>query len=152
MVDAVGSTAYTYDTNGPLAAEDGPWDSDIVSYAYDSHRQRTGLSLSQLAAGDWTQCQLDSVVTGSAVPVAGAIWGSPTSSIVNGSTGVWASKQPMRARIIPVNPEPQPRHSLTPVEFRFHGLPLSAPEGDALARTRSAQRRDGRGSKAEVPP
>ena len=54
LVDAVGSTAYTYNANGLPAAEDGPWDSDIVSYAYDSHRHRTGLSLAQPAAGDWT--------------------------------------------------------------------------------------------------
>ena len=86
LVDAVGSMAYAYHANGLPAAEDGPWDSDAVSDTCDSHRQRTGLSLAQPAAGDWTLCQLESVVNGSAAPVAGAIWGSPTSVTVNGST------------------------------------------------------------------
>jgi RHS repeat-associated protein len=44
---------FTYTTANLLASEDGPWDSDIVSYGYQ-HRLRTSLGLSQVNASDWT--------------------------------------------------------------------------------------------------
>jgi YD repeat-containing protein len=31
MVDAAGTTKFTYDSAGNLASEDGPWSSDTVS-------------------------------------------------------------------------------------------------------------------------
>jgi hypothetical protein len=34
MVDAVGTSRYTYTDFGALLSEDGPWDSDTVSYGY----------------------------------------------------------------------------------------------------------------------
>ncbi len=54
LVDAVGATAFTYNTNGLLGAEDGPWASDTVSYGYNAGRLRSSLSLSQ-PIGSWTQ-------------------------------------------------------------------------------------------------
>src|SRR5436190_1562262 len=53
MVDAVGTTAYGY-AKQFLASEDGPWDSDTVSYTYNN-RLRNGLSLPQPNASSWTQ-------------------------------------------------------------------------------------------------
>ena len=34
MVDAVGTTRYTYSNFGAVASEDGPRDNDTVSYTY----------------------------------------------------------------------------------------------------------------------
>ena len=45
MIDAVGTTVYTY-ANQFLASQDRPWDSDTVSYTY-ANRLRSGLSLLQ---------------------------------------------------------------------------------------------------------
>ena len=36
LVDAAGTTAYTYSTSGDLLTEDGPWSSDTVTYTYHS--------------------------------------------------------------------------------------------------------------------
>ena len=58
MVDAVGTTRYTFDSGGLLASEDGPWDSDTVTYAYANPytiRLRTSLSLQQPNGSDWSQ-------------------------------------------------------------------------------------------------
>jgi RHS repeat-associated protein len=52
MVDAVGTTKYTYTTGGQLLTEDGPFASDTVSNTY-LNRLRTGLALGQ-PAGLWT--------------------------------------------------------------------------------------------------
>jgi RHS repeat-associated protein len=54
MVDAVGTTRYTYDTVGELLSEDGPWSSDVVNYTY-ANRLRTGLSVSAPNASAWSQ-------------------------------------------------------------------------------------------------
>src|SRR5262245_11380016 len=46
MVDAVGTTKYTYTSGGQLYTEDGPFTSDTVTNIYTS-RLRTGLGLQQ---------------------------------------------------------------------------------------------------------
>src|SRR3989442_11666486 len=53
MVDAAGTTAYGYTSFGALQSEDGPWDSDTVTYSY-TNQLRSGLSLSQPNASPWT--------------------------------------------------------------------------------------------------
>ena len=53
MVDAVGTSKYTYDGAGQILSEDGPWDSDTVSYTY-SARLRSSLNLFQPGASAWT--------------------------------------------------------------------------------------------------
>ena len=52
MVDAVGTTAYTYTSGGELYTEDGPFASDTVTNYY-WNRQRLGLGLQQ-PTGAWT--------------------------------------------------------------------------------------------------
>src|SRR5947199_10199134 len=52
MVDAAGTTKYTYYAGGLLNTEDGPWSSDTVTYTYNN-RLRASLSLQQ-PAGSWT--------------------------------------------------------------------------------------------------
>ncbi|MGD1089603.1 MAG: hypothetical protein ABR955_12910, partial [Verrucomicrobiota bacterium] len=54
MVDAVGTTAYSYDPVGQLLSENGPWTNDTVSYTY-TNRLRTGLSLLQPNTSPWTE-------------------------------------------------------------------------------------------------
>ena len=54
MVDAVGTTVYSYDGVGQLLSEDGPWANDTVSYSY-ANRLRTGLSVQAPNASAWTQ-------------------------------------------------------------------------------------------------
>ena len=54
MVDSVGTTKYNYDSVGQLLSEDGPWNSDTVSYSY-ANRLRTGLSLQAPSASSWVQ-------------------------------------------------------------------------------------------------
>jgi len=41
MVDAVGTTKYTYYAGGLLNTEDGPWSSDTVSYTYNKQSRIT---------------------------------------------------------------------------------------------------------------
>jgi len=53
MIDAAGTTKYTYYAGGLLNTEDGPWASDTVSYTYNNARLRSGLSLQQ-PTGTWT--------------------------------------------------------------------------------------------------
>ena len=53
MIDAVGDTAYSYDSVSELLSENGPWANDTVSYTY-TNRLRTGLGLSQ-PSGSWSQ-------------------------------------------------------------------------------------------------
>lgn len=55
MVDAVGTTRYTYNAAGLLLSEDGPWAEDTVSYTYSSQRLRTELSLLAPNASPWAQ-------------------------------------------------------------------------------------------------
>jgi hypothetical protein len=52
MVDAVGTTKYTYTAGNQLLSEDGPFGSDVITNAY-SNRLRTSLSLQQ-PTGVWT--------------------------------------------------------------------------------------------------
>ena len=52
MVDAIGTTSYTYDAAGQLLTEDSPFASDTVTSTY-SNRKRVGLTLQQ-PAGSWT--------------------------------------------------------------------------------------------------
>jgi RHS repeat-associated protein len=52
MVDAVGTTVYTYTAGGQLLKEDGPFTSDNVTNVYNG-RLRTGLGLQQ-PTGNWT--------------------------------------------------------------------------------------------------
>ena len=52
MIDAAGTSKYTYTTGNQLWAEDGPWASDTVTNIY-YNRMRTNLSLAQ-ATGSWT--------------------------------------------------------------------------------------------------
>jgi RHS repeat-associated protein len=52
MVDAVGTTRYTFTTGGQLWTEDGPFASDTVTSTYQN-RLRVGLSLQQ-PTGAWT--------------------------------------------------------------------------------------------------
>ncbi len=54
MLDAVGTTKFTYTDAGQLLSEDGPWANDTVSYGY-THRQRTLMSVLQPNASPWTQ-------------------------------------------------------------------------------------------------
>jgi YD repeat-containing protein len=56
MVDAVGTTKYTYTSAGNLLTEDPPWASDTVTYAYHSSVPglRTSVSLQQ-PSGSWAQ-------------------------------------------------------------------------------------------------
>src|SRR5437016_14330162 len=53
MVDAAGTTKYTYYAGGLLNTEDGPFASDTVTYTYNNARLRSGLSLQQ-PTGSWT--------------------------------------------------------------------------------------------------
>jgi RHS repeat-associated protein len=53
MMDAVGTTAFSYTPVGQLASENGPWPNDTVSYLY-SQMLRTNLTLTQ-ASGSWAQ-------------------------------------------------------------------------------------------------
>ncbi len=45
MVDAVGTTIYSYDQIGQLLSESGPWGSDSVNYVY-VNRLRTAMNIS----------------------------------------------------------------------------------------------------------
>jgi YD repeat-containing protein len=49
-----GSSSYTYDSMNRLLSEDGPWDSDTISYGY-TQGLRTSLSLLQPYASPWAQ-------------------------------------------------------------------------------------------------
>jgi RHS repeat-associated protein len=55
MVDAAGTTRFTYAGFGAVASEDGPWEQDTVSYSYDNGRRRSALSLLQPGASAWAQ-------------------------------------------------------------------------------------------------
>ena len=44
MVDALGVTAFRYTPSGQLSSEDGPWDNDVIGYAYQQG-QRTWLGV-----------------------------------------------------------------------------------------------------------
>jgi RHS repeat-associated protein len=53
MVDAVGTTKFTYTSAGLLASEIGPWADDAITYTY-SEQLQTALNLSQ-PSGSWSQ-------------------------------------------------------------------------------------------------
>lgn len=54
LVDAVGTSRFTYNAQGALLAEDGPWANDTVSRAYTPNGQRSVLSVEQ-PSGSWAQ-------------------------------------------------------------------------------------------------
>jgi len=54
MIDARGTTAYSYTSFGALLTEDSPWASETVSYSY-TNRLRSGLNLQAPNASDWVQ-------------------------------------------------------------------------------------------------
>jgi len=54
MVDAVGTTAYSYDGVGQLLSGDGPWPRDDVNYSY-ANRLRTRLTIQAPNASPWAQ-------------------------------------------------------------------------------------------------
>ena len=54
MVDAVGNTAFGFNSVGAISSEDGPWDSDTVSYSY-ANGLRSGITLAQPASASWAQ-------------------------------------------------------------------------------------------------
>ena len=53
-VDAIGTTRYTYDADGHVLSEDGPWDDDTVSYTY-TNRLRASLTLQTPNGSPWAQ-------------------------------------------------------------------------------------------------
>ncbi len=55
MVDAVGSSSFSYSGFGALRSEDGPWASDTVTNGFNSARMRSYLSLSQPNGSDWLE-------------------------------------------------------------------------------------------------
>ncbi|MEW6303671.1 MAG: RHS repeat-associated core domain-containing protein [Verrucomicrobiota bacterium] len=55
MVDAVGTTRYSYTTIGQLLTEDGPWADDTVTYSYHTNGLRKSLSLAQPNKWAWEQ-------------------------------------------------------------------------------------------------
>ena len=54
MVDGIGATKYSYDAADQLLTEDGPWDSDTVTYTYQN-RLLASLALDQPSASPWSQ-------------------------------------------------------------------------------------------------
>ncbi len=52
MLDAAGTTRYTYTAVSQLLSEDGPWSNDTITYGYTA-MQRTSLSLQQ-PTSSWT--------------------------------------------------------------------------------------------------
>jgi hypothetical protein len=54
MLDAVGTSGYSYDNVGQLLSEDGPWTNDVISYSYTA-RQRVSLSLQEPSGSPWNQ-------------------------------------------------------------------------------------------------
>jgi RHS repeat-associated protein len=54
MVDAAGTTRYSYDAVGQVLSEDGPCNDDTVSYTY-TNRLRSSLSLQAPNASPWLQ-------------------------------------------------------------------------------------------------
>jgi RHS repeat-associated protein len=59
MVDAVGTTVYSYTAGGQLLTEDGPFSSDTVTNTYQN-RLRVGLGLQQ-PTGNWTNGFIEDV-------------------------------------------------------------------------------------------
>ena len=55
MVDAAGTTRYAYTDFGAPLSEDGPWDSDTVSYTFTTNWMRNKITLLQPNASDWVQ-------------------------------------------------------------------------------------------------
>ena len=54
MLDALGTTYYSYDQVGQLLSEDGPWPDDTVRYMYNN-RMRASLSLQGHNSSPWLQ-------------------------------------------------------------------------------------------------
>jgi RHS repeat-associated protein len=55
MVDAVGTTIFTFTDFGALESEDGPWASDTITYSYTANHFRSQMTLSQPNASSWEQ-------------------------------------------------------------------------------------------------
>ena len=53
MIDALGTTSFTWTPGNQLASEQGPWESDTVSYSYNQ-RFLTSLNLTQPSASPWS--------------------------------------------------------------------------------------------------
>jgi len=88
MVDAVGTSRFSYATNGLLAAEDGPWDADTVGFSYGTAPLRSRLTLLQPNASDWVQNvnQLTTATRSGTLTVAGTSSETATSVTVNGQS------------------------------------------------------------------
>jgi len=54
LVDGTGTTAFTWTAGNQPASEDGPWESDSVSFGYSS-RLRSSPSVQQPNASAWAQ-------------------------------------------------------------------------------------------------
>jgi YD repeat-containing protein len=54
MIDAAGTTQFTWKAWGGLATEVGPWANDTVTYGYNTARERNSLTLQQ-PSGSWSQ-------------------------------------------------------------------------------------------------
>jgi RHS repeat-associated protein len=54
MVDAVGTSRFTWSTGNQLLSEDGPWADDTVSYSH-TNNLRQSLALAQPGASPWAQ-------------------------------------------------------------------------------------------------
>jgi RHS repeat-associated protein len=54
MVDAAGTTRYTYNLASQLLTEDGPWNDDTITYGYTG-RMRISLNLQEPNADAWVQ-------------------------------------------------------------------------------------------------
>ena len=54
MIDAIGSTVFTWTDGSQLASENGPWASDTVSYAY-SGKLRSSMTIAAPNASSWVQ-------------------------------------------------------------------------------------------------
>jgi len=55
MVDAAGTSSFTYTDFGALLSEDGPWESDKVTYSYTTNQLRGSFALQQPSSGSWQQ-------------------------------------------------------------------------------------------------
>ena len=47
MIDAAGTTTFTYTDSGQLKTENGPWSNDTVTYGYNASRLLDSLTVQQ---------------------------------------------------------------------------------------------------------
>ncbi|HTI70827.1 MAG TPA: RHS repeat-associated core domain-containing protein [Candidatus Limnocylindria bacterium] len=55
LVDALGTTRWTYSRLGAVTSEDGPWDAEKVSSTYGTAHRLTQLNVARPNASDWVQ-------------------------------------------------------------------------------------------------